>query len=107
MDEATVVLPLAGLIDLAAERARLEKDRAKRAGRGARRSRASWTTPISSAARQPEVVEENRERLAGFEHEAARLGAAIARIALPPDVSSPSPISRQRITASPKEEQPC
>ncbi len=32
LDEATVVIPLAGLIDLEAERARLEKDRAKALG---------------------------------------------------------------------------
>ena len=57
------MLPLAGVIDLAVERARLAKERDKaRARRG--RSRTSSATPISSPGAKEEVVEENRERLA-------------------------------------------
>ncbi len=62
LDEATIVLPLAGLIDLAAERARLQKERAKIAGEAEKMSR-----KLSNAdfvARAPEeVVTESRERL--------------------------------------------
>ena len=51
VDETTVVIPLAGLIDLAAERARLQKERDPGGGRGARKSkrssptRTSWPAP--------------------------------------------------------------
>ena len=80
LDEATVVLPLAGIIDLDAERTPARQGPRQGRRRGARRSRASSTTPISSRRAPPEVVEENRERLAGFEQEIARLDAALARI---------------------------
>ena len=50
LDEATVVLPLAGIIDLAAERARLEKDRRPGAGRGGEGSAQAGTMPTSSPA---------------------------------------------------------
>ena len=80
LDEATIVIPLAGLIDLEAERARLEKDRAKALGE-ARKVAAKLDNADFVRRAPPEVVDETRERLAGFEREAARLGAAIARIA--------------------------
>jgi valyl-tRNA synthetase len=80
LDEATVVIPLAGLIDLEAERARLEKDRARALGEA--RKVASKLDHADFVRRAPpDVVEDSRERLAGFEQEAARLQAAIARIA--------------------------
>ncbi len=79
VDEATVVLPLAGLIDLAAERARLEKDRAKSEAE-ADKVRRKLANADFVARANPEVVEENRERLVAHEAEAARLAAAIARI---------------------------
>ena len=79
VDEATVLLPLAGVIDLEAERARLRKDMAK-----AEAEAAKVSTKLSNAdfvARaKPEVVEENRERLAAHQAEKARLAAALARI---------------------------
>ena len=80
VDEATVVLPLAGLIDLNAERARLDKDRAK-AEAEAEKVRRKLDNADFVARAKPEVVEENRDRLAAHEAEAARLAAAIARIA--------------------------
>jgi valyl-tRNA synthetase len=79
VDEATVVLPLAGIIDLAAERARLEKDRAK-AEAEAEKVRRKLDNADFVARAKPEVVEENRERLAAFEAEVARITAAIGRI---------------------------
>ena len=79
VDEATVVLPLAGVIDLAAERARLEKDRGK-AEAEAEKVRRKLGNADFVARAKPEVVEENRERLAAFEAEVGRIAAAVARI---------------------------
>ena len=77
--EATVVLPLAGLIDLDAERARLQKERAKAAKEAEAVERKLGNADF--VARAPaEVVEENRERLHAAEAEIARLDAALARI---------------------------
>ncbi|HYZ61600.1 MAG TPA: valine--tRNA ligase, partial [Acetobacteraceae bacterium] len=80
LDEATVVIPLAGLIDVEAERARLDKDRAKALDEAQKVARKLENADFVRRA-PPEVVEESRERLASFEQEAARLQAAIARIA--------------------------
>jgi valyl-tRNA synthetase len=78
--EATVMLPLADVIDLGAERARLAKARA--AAEGEARKIAGKLGNADFVARAPEeVVEENRERLAAAEAEMARLDAALARIA--------------------------
>jgi valyl-tRNA synthetase len=79
VDEATVVLPLAGIIDLAAERARLEKDRGKSEAE-AEKVRRKLENADFVARAKPDVVEENRERLVAHEAEAARLMAAIGRI---------------------------
>jgi valyl-tRNA synthetase len=79
VDEATVLLPLAGIIDLAAERTRLDKDRAK-AEAEAEKVRRKLDNQDFVARAKPEVVEENRDRLQAHEAEAARLAAAIARI---------------------------
>ena len=79
LDEATVVLPLSGLIDLVAERKRLAGARAKALAEGEKVSRKLANADF--VARAPEeIVEENRERLAGFQAEAARLDAELARI---------------------------
>ena len=79
LDEAIVVLPLEGLIDLAAERARLAKELAK-----ARAEAAKVAVKLDNAdfvARaNPEVVEENRERLAQFGADAIRLESALGRL---------------------------
>ncbi len=79
--EATVMLPLADVIDLGAERARLAKARA--AAESEARKIAGKLGNADFVARAPEeVVEENRERLAAAEAEIARLDAALARIGL-------------------------
>jgi valyl-tRNA synthetase len=79
LDEATVVLPLSGLIDLAAERKRLLGGR-DRALAEARKVSQKLANADFVARAKPEVVEENRERLAAFMAEAARVEAALARI---------------------------
>ena len=79
INEATVMLPLADVIDLTAERARLAKERARLAGEAAKI--AAKLANESFVSRAPEeVVEENRERLSAAQTEMARLDAAIARI---------------------------
>ena len=80
LGEATIVLPLAGLIDIGAERVRLGKERAKIAVEAEKVARKLGNADF--VARAPEdVVEENRERLAGMAAEMARLEAALGRIA--------------------------
>jgi valyl-tRNA synthetase len=79
LDEATVVLPLAGLIDVAAERKRLAAGRDKALAEGHKVAVKLANADFVSRAK-PDVVEENRGRLAAFQAEAARLAAALARI---------------------------
>ncbi len=79
LDEATLVLPLAGLIDLPAERARLEKDRARSTAEADKLARKLDNPDFTGRAR-PEVVEETRERLATARQEQERLGAALGRL---------------------------
>ena len=79
VDEATIVLPLAGVIDLDIERTRLAKEHAKALAEAEKVMRKLGNAEFVAKAR-PEVVEENRGRLAAFQHEAARIEAAIARI---------------------------
>ncbi len=80
LGEATVLLPLAVLIDLAAERARLAKERDKAAAEA--RKIAGKLANADFVARAPEeVVEENRSRLEAARSEEARLDAALRRIA--------------------------
>ncbi|MCQ8240605.1 valine--tRNA ligase [Rhizosaccharibacter radicis] len=79
LDEATLVLPLAGIIDIDAERTRLEKERARVADEIAKVERKLGNADFVARAK-PEVVDENRERLATFTQEASRLDAALARL---------------------------
>ena len=79
VDEATVVIPLAGLIDLDAERARLAKERARAVGE-AEKVEKKLSNPDFVARAKEEVVEENRERLAAALSDVARLEAALGRI---------------------------
>jgi valyl-tRNA synthetase len=80
LGEATIMLPLADVIDLGAERARLAKARGTAVGEA--RKIAAKLGNADFVARAPEeVVEENRERLAAAEAEMARIDAALARIA--------------------------
>ncbi len=80
LGEATIILPLAGVIDLDAERQRLGKERAKVEAE-AQKTAAKLGNADFVARAKPEVVEENRERLVAFQAEMARLDAAMARIA--------------------------
>ena len=80
LDEATIVLPLAGLIDLDAERARLAREAGKARDEADKIARKLANPDFVARARE-EVVEENRDRLAAMQADMARLEAALARIA--------------------------
>ena len=82
LGETTIVLPLAGLIDVQAERNRLLKDRAKAAAEADKVERKLANPDFTSRAK-PEVVEENRDRQAAFQNDIARLDAALGRLAPP------------------------
>ncbi|MGS1017965.1 valine--tRNA ligase [Allosphingosinicella humi] len=79
VDEATYVLPLEGVIDLGAERARLGK-----AIEAAEKDIASTEKKLANPAfverAKPEVVEENRERLITLTADVERLKAARSRL---------------------------
>jgi valyl-tRNA synthetase len=78
--EATVLLPLAGVIDTTKERERLKKEIAKLDGEIA--GIVKKLANESFVAKAPaEVVEENRERQAAAEAARAKLGEALSRIA--------------------------
>jgi valyl-tRNA synthetase len=79
VDEATFVLPLEGVIDLAAERARLEKGRAAAAKeRDALAARLGNASFVDRA--KPEAVEKARADHADKAAEAERLEAALSRL---------------------------
>jgi valyl-tRNA synthetase len=79
LDEAMVIIPLADVIDLGAERLRLAKERDKAAGEA--RKLVQKLENQDFVRRAPEeIVAENRERLATAHAETARLDAALARI---------------------------
>ncbi len=80
LDDVTVVLPLAGLIDLDVERKRLATARTKAVSELDKVLKKLSNEDFVRRARE-EVVEENRERQANFEAEIVRLDAALARIA--------------------------
>ncbi|MFC3124815.1 valine--tRNA ligase [Pseudoroseomonas globiformis] len=77
--EATVLLPLADVIDLAVEGERLRKEHGK-AQADAAKVEAKLANADFVARAKPEVVEENRERLAAAQAEMSRLEAALNRI---------------------------
>jgi valyl-tRNA synthetase len=77
VDEATVILPLAGLIDTDAERLRLARERDKSLAEASKVAR-KLDNPDFVARAPEEVVNENRERLAALRSEADRLGQALA-----------------------------
>ena len=77
--ETTVALPLAGVIDMAAERTRLEREFDKTQAEIAKID-AKLGNPQFVAKAPPEVVEENRERRTGFEATARKLRAALQRV---------------------------
>ena len=76
---ATLSLPLAGLIDLAAERARLQKEIAAFEADAVHVNK-KLGNPNFVARAAPEVVDEQREKLAEAEAGKARLQAALARL---------------------------
>jgi valyl-tRNA synthetase len=80
--DVTAALPLAGVIDMDAERARLEreiaKDEAEIAKVDARLANADFV-----AKAPPEVIEENRERKAAFEATVKKLKMALKRVEAP------------------------
>ncbi|NVN11718.1 valine--tRNA ligase, partial [Nguyenibacter vanlangensis] len=80
VDEATLVMPLAGVIDLTQERQRLEKERSKMEDEIAKVERKLRNADFIARAK-PEIVEENRDRLAQWQGERDRLAAALARLA--------------------------
>jgi valyl-tRNA synthetase len=77
--EAVVALPLAGVIDLVAERARLAREIA-RCGKEIDTVARKLSNPGFIAKAPPEVIEEQRERQAGYEAERTRYEAALARL---------------------------
>jgi valyl-tRNA synthetase len=79
VDEATVVLPLAGIVDLDQERARLRREIEKH-GAEAGKLRKKLENAQFLAKAPPEVVDELRERLAEAEAAEARLRAALRRL---------------------------
>ncbi len=79
LNKATIILPLEGLIDLDAERQRLQTNLAKAQGELAKVQQKLGNVDFTS--RAPEaVLEEHREREQNFSGEVARLRAALARI---------------------------
>jgi valyl-tRNA synthetase len=79
LDEVTIVLPLEGLIDIAAERTRLTRERDKLVADAKKTAQKLANADFVSRAPE-EVVAENRERLAVAEAEIARLQAALDRL---------------------------
>jgi valyl-tRNA synthetase len=78
--DVPLFLPLGGVIDLAAERARLGKDRAKAEGERGKLA-GKLANPGFRAKAEETVIAETEERLAEAAAEVARLDAALSRIA--------------------------
>jgi valyl-tRNA synthetase len=79
LDETTVALPLAGVIDMAVEKVRLAKEIAK-AEDEIRKVEGRLANKAFVDKAPPEVVDENRERIAAFGETVTRLRAALARV---------------------------
>jgi len=80
VEGATVLLPIAGIIDVAAERARLGKEIARLDGEVARVDKKLANESFVAKAR-PEVVETERERRSEAQAARARLDEALRRLA--------------------------
>ena len=80
LDEATIFIPLEGLIDLDAERMRLQKEIDKNESEIVKVERKLGNADFVARAK-PEVVEENRTRLETFQRDLGRFKAALARLA--------------------------
>jgi valyl-tRNA synthetase len=79
LGETVAALPLAGVIDMGAERARLEREIEKCRSEIAKVD-AKLANQSFVAKAPPDVVEENRERKADFEATIAKLQAALKRL---------------------------
>jgi valyl-tRNA synthetase len=79
LGEATVALPLEGVIDFAAEKARLAKEREK-IDKDAAAIDARLGNPGFVAKAPPEVLEESRERKAELEARKLKIGEALKRL---------------------------
>ena len=79
LDEATLILPLAGIIDIGAEKTRLAKEIAK-ADAEMTKIEKKLGNPGFLAKAPDEVVEENRTRLADYAAQKAKLAEALERI---------------------------
>ncbi|CDK98291.1 Valyl-tRNA synthetase (Valine--tRNA ligase) [Magnetospirillum gryphiswaldense MSR-1 v2] len=79
VDEATLVLPLAGVIDVDKERQRLEKEVTRVDGEIAKVDK-KFANPDFVARAAPEVVEENRERREEWAAAKAKLQEALQRL---------------------------
>jgi valyl-tRNA synthetase len=79
-DEATVVMPLANVVDLGKERTRLEREIAKADGEIAKIDQKLGNAGFVAKA-PPEVIEENRERRAEAAQARAKLAEALGRLA--------------------------
>jgi valyl-tRNA synthetase len=80
LDEATVFLPLAGIIDIAKERTRLTKDLDKATGE-AERIEKKLANPQFVSRADPAVIEEQRAKLTEYEQARAKLNQALERLA--------------------------
>ena len=80
VDEATLIIPLEGLIDITAEQERLKKELAKADDEIAKTEKKLGNENFVSRAK-PEIVQEMRDRLEAQQGESVRLKAALARIA--------------------------
>jgi valyl-tRNA synthetase len=79
IDEATVILPLAGIIDLDQERGRLEKEISKAAGEIGKLDKKLANKGFLEKA-PDEVIVENRQRLADAQAQKSKLEEALTRI---------------------------
>ncbi|MGE5476967.1 MAG: valine--tRNA ligase, partial [Bacteroidales bacterium] len=79
VDEATLVMPLAGVIEIDKERARLEKEIARVEGEIVKVDK-KFANPDFVAKAAPEVVEENRERRAEWSAAKEKLQEALQRL---------------------------
>jgi valyl-tRNA synthetase len=79
LGEATLILPLGDVIDLAAERARLARERDRAVADAGKIEQKLANTEFVARAKE-EVVQENRDRLARAQAEISRLEAALARV---------------------------
>ncbi len=80
LDEATIVLPMSGIIDVAAERARLEKEVGKLTPEITKYEKKLSNQGFLAKA-PPEVVAEQTERLEGLKSERSKVEDALKRLA--------------------------